>query len=128
MEVAQQVVTEILEAALDGPTVPARWSPNRLLTLATRGTHRWLAREARSLGETSRLEDEPEDNQARELVSMIAERARRERRTFGFDVLYRQEVLGESVARIAAEMGVSENTLRLRRRRAIQKLRRELAA
>jgi len=50
-EVAQQLITELLIAALDGPTQPARWSPNRLLSNATKLTYRWLAREIRSLSQ-----------------------------------------------------------------------------
>src|SRR5260370_8014892 len=52
-EVAQQLIPELLAAALDGPTEPARWSPNRLLSTATKGTYRWLAREIRSLSHST---------------------------------------------------------------------------
>jgi DNA-directed RNA polymerase specialized sigma24 family protein len=46
----------------------------------------------------------------------------------GLIILYRQEVLGESLAEMAAQSGLSENALRLRRRRAIERIRKELAA
>src|SRR5258708_13315621 len=47
-EVAQQLITELLAAALDGPAEPARWSPNRLLSTAPTATHPWPASHIRS--------------------------------------------------------------------------------
>lgn len=35
VDIAQQLVTEVLAAALDGPTTPARWTWHRLITRAT---------------------------------------------------------------------------------------------
>src|SRR4029077_9902088 len=52
-EVAQQLITELLTAALDAPAEPARWSPNSFLSTATKGTYRWLAREIRSMSHST---------------------------------------------------------------------------
>src|SRR2546427_4654822 len=52
-EVAQQLITELLAAALVGPAEPARRSPNRMLSTATKGTYRWLPREIRSLSHST---------------------------------------------------------------------------
>src|SRR6202158_2808166 len=34
-DIAQQLATDVLAAALEGPTNPARWTPHRLITRAT---------------------------------------------------------------------------------------------
>jgi hypothetical protein len=128
-EVAQQLITELLVAALDGPTQPARWSPNRLLSNATKLTYRWLASEIRSLsqgvGELARC---PIDGAGRDIPSLLWELEARATPSVGLIILFRQEVLGESLAEIAAECGLSENAVSLRRFRAVRRLRRELAA
>jgi hypothetical protein len=128
-EVAQQLITELLVAALDGPTQPARWSPNRLLSNATKLTYRWLASEIRSLsqgvGELARC---PIDGAGRDIPSLLWELEARATPSVGLIILFRQEVLGESLAEIAAECGLSENAVSLLRFRAVRRLRRELAA
>jgi hypothetical protein len=128
-EVAQQLITELLAAALDGPTEPARWSPNRLLSTATKRTYRWLAREIRSMSHsTGDLDRQATDAAGHEIPGLLAELEARTIPSAGLIILYRQEVLGESLADMAAESGLSENALRLRRRRAIERIRKELAA
>ena len=128
-EVAQQLITELLAAALDGPTEPARWSPNRLLSNATKKTYRWLAREIRSLRQShGELDRRATDAAGREIPGLLAELEARAIPSAGLVILYRQEVLGESLAEIAAETGLSENALYLRRYRAVARLRKELAA
>ena len=128
-EVAQQLITDLLVAALDGPTEPARWSPNRLLSTATKETYRWLAREIRSLSHsTGDLDRRVTDAAGREISGLLAELEARAVPSAGLIILYRQEVLGESLAEMAAQSGLSENALRLRRRRAIKRIRKELAA
>ena len=128
-EVAQQLITELLAAALEGPTVPARWSPNRLLSTATRGTYRWLASEIRSLSHsTGDLDRRVINSAGHEIPGLLAELEARAVPSAGLVILYRQEVLGESLAEMAAQSGLSENALRLRRRRAIERIRKELAA
>lgn len=106
-DIGQQMVIELLAAALEGPTVPARWTPNRLLSLATRGTYRrWLAREVSSLARTAPFDrDEAARFSEGDLVRLVAELAARERATAGFEILYRKEVLGEQIAEIAADTG-----------------------
>jgi hypothetical protein len=128
-EVAQQLITEILAAALDGPAEPARWSPNRLLSTATKGTYRWLAREIRSMSHiTGDLDRRATDAAGHEIPGLLAELEARSIPSAGLIILYRQEVLGESLAEMAAQSGLSENALRLRRRRAVERIRKELAA
>ena len=128
-EVAQQLITELLTAALDGPAEPARWSPNRLLSTATKGTYRWLAREIRSMSHsTGDLDRRVTDAAGHEIPGLLAELEARSIPSAGLIILYRQEVLGESLADMAAESGLTQNALRLRRRRAIERIRKELAA
>ena len=128
-EVAQQLITELLAAALDGPAEPARWSPNRMLSTATKGTYRWLAREIRALSHsTGDLDRRVIDAAGHEIPGLLAELEARSIPSAGLIILYRQEVLGESLAEMAAQSGLSENALRLRRRRAVERIRKELAA
>ena len=128
-EVAQQFITELLSAALEGPTEPPRWSPNRLLSMATKKTYRWLAKEVRSLNQsTGDLERLATDALGYEIPGLLAELEARSTPSAGLVILYRQVVLGESLAEIAAESGLSENALYLRRYRAVARLRKELAA
>jgi AcrR family transcriptional regulator len=127
-EVAQQLITELLIAALDGPTQPARWSPNRLLSNATKLTYRWLAREIRSLSQGAGDLDRSHIAAAGcEIPTLLWELEARATPSAGLVILYRQEVLGESLAEIAAECGLSENAVTLRRFRAVRRLRRALA-
>lgn len=127
-EVAQQLITELLIAALDGPTQPARWSPNRLLSNATKLTYRWLAREIRSLSQGAGDLDRSHIAAAGcEIPTLLWEFEARATPSAGLVILYRQEVLGESLAEIAADCGLSENAVTLRRFRAVRRLRRALA-
>jgi len=127
-EVAQQLITELLIAALDGPTQPARWSPNRLLSNATKLTYRWLAREIRSLSQGAGDLDQSQIAAAGcEIPTLLWEFEARATPSAGLVILYRQEVLGESLAEIAADCGLSENAVTLRRFRAVRRLRRALA-
>ena len=127
-EVAQQLITELLIAALDGPTQPARWSPNRLLSNATKLTYRWLAKEIRSLSQGAGDLDRSHIAAAGyEIPTLLWELEARATPSAGLVILYRQEVLGESLAEIADECGLSENAVTLRRFRAVRRLRRALA-
>jgi len=128
-EVSQQLITELLAAALEGPVEPARWSPNRLLSRSTTATYRWLAKEIRSLKACIGDLDRRARNAAgHEIPGLLAELEARTVPSAGLVILYRQEVLGESLAEMAVECGLSENALCLRRYRAVRRLRRELAA
>jgi hypothetical protein len=127
-EVAQQLITELLIAALDGPTQPERSSPNRLLSNATKLTYRWLAREIRSLSQGAGDLDQSHIAAAGcEIPTLLWEFEARATPSAGLVILYRQEVLGESLAEIAADCGLSENAVTLRRFRAVRRLRRALA-
>lgn len=126
---AQQLMANLLTAALDPPVQPARWTPNRLISHASRDTQRWLAREvlrfARSVGY---VDGKAGSVPGLELPSLLLELEMKLKPSPGLVVLYRQEVFGDSMAEMAAECGLTENALRLRRRRVIKRMRRELDA
>lgn len=44
-DLTQQMIAEVLKTALEGPSEPARWTPNRLLTRATGAVYDWLIEE-----------------------------------------------------------------------------------
>ena len=128
-EVAQQLIADLLAAALDGPVDPARWTPNRLISRAALKTQRWLAREIRAFAQgVSYIDQRATAHAGGELPGLLLELEMRRNPSAGLVVLYRQEVLGDSLAEIAAETGLSENALRLRRRRVVARLRDEWAA
>ena len=64
----------------------------------------------------------------RQLRSLLFELEMKRNPFAGLVVLYREEVLGESLAEIAAESGLSDEALRSRRRRAVKRIRAELVA
>ena len=126
---AQQLMANLLTAALDGPVEPARWTPNRLISHASRDTQRWLAREIRIFAKNVGYVDRKAGSiPSFELPNLLLELEVKRNPSRGLVVLYRKEVLGDSLKEMAAECGLTENALRLRRRRAIQRIRRELDA
>jgi len=128
-ELAQHLITEVLTVATEGPTFPARWTPNRLISRAARETDRWFLRELRALSRgVGYLDQTAKDPAGSELPSVLYELEARERPSTGLVILYREEVLGDSLVELAAETGLSEDALRKRRARAIERLRRDLAA
>jgi hypothetical protein len=128
-EVAQQLIADLLKAALDSPADPARWTPNRLISRAAQTTQRWLGREIRAFAQgVGNLEQTATAPAGQEMPGLLLELELRRNPSAGLVALYRQEVLGDSLAEIAFEVGLSENALRLRRRRVIERLRREFTA
>jgi hypothetical protein len=126
---AQQLMANLLTAALDPPVEPARWTPNRLISRAGLSTQRWLAREIRGFARRVGYVDRKAGSSlGLELPSLLLELEMKRNPSPGLVVLYRQEVLGDSIEEMAAECGLTENALRLRRRRAIERIRRELDA
>lgn len=126
---AQQLMANLLTAALDPPVQPARWTPNRLISRAGLATQRWLAREIRGFARQVGYVDRKAGSiSGLELPSLLLELEMKQNPSPGLVVLYRQEVLGDSIEEMAAECGLTENALRLRRRRAIERIRRELDA
>ena len=126
---AQQLMANLLTAALELRVQPARWTPHRLISHAARDTQRWLAREIRGFAKRSGYVDrKPASVSNWELPSLLLELEMTQNPSPGLVVLYRQEVLGDSIEEMAAECGLTENALRLRRRRAIKRIRRELSA
>src|SRR2546427_9961079 len=125
-EVAQQLITELLAAALDGPAEPARWSPNRMLSTATKGTYRWLAREIRALSHsTGDLDRRVIDAAGHEIPGLLAELEARAIPSAGVVILYRQEGLGESLAEVGAQSGPFEKGPPVWRRPANEPIRKE---
>src|SRR5258708_18836375 len=51
---AQQLMTNVLLAALDNPADRARWTPNRLISRASQNTQKWLAREIPGVAKRAR--------------------------------------------------------------------------
>jgi len=126
---AQQLMTNLLAAALDDPVDPARWTPNRLISRAGLDTQRWLAREIRSFARQVGYVDQKAASLARwAMPTLLLELELKKNPSAGLVVLYREEVLGESLVEIAAECGLSEEALRSRRRRAVDRIRAELVA
>jgi len=126
---AQQLMANLLTAALERPVQPARWTPHRLISHASRDTQRWLAREIRSFARRAGYVDRKAGSiSGLELPSLLLELEMKQNPSTGLVVLYRQEVLGDSIEEMATECGLTENALRLRRRRAIERIRRELDA
>ena len=129
-DIAQQLVTEVLAAALDGPTTPARWTRHRLVTRATTSIQRLLVDELRSATDEAELPPQPDGSsqvsmQLRELmVDIEAGRVPRK----AVEILFRQEVLGESLAELGAEAGISADAMRMQRNRSLATTRRLLGA
>jgi hypothetical protein len=126
---AQQLMANLLTAALDGPVEPARWTSNRLISRAGLKTQRWLADEIRGYSRQVGYVDRKASSLATsELPSLLFELEMKRNPSAGLVVLYREEVLGDSLVEIAAESGLSDEALRSRRRRAVERIRRELTA
>jgi len=126
---AQQLMANLLTAALVGPAEQARWTPNRLISHASRDTQRWLAREIRGHAKRVGYVDRKAASAVTwDLATLLIDLEMKQNPSAGLVVLYRQEVLGDSLEELATEFGLSENALRLRRRRAIRRIRKELAA
>ena len=129
-DIAQQLVTEVLAGALDGPTTSARWTRHRLITRATTSAQRLLVDELRSATDEAELLPQPDGSsqvsmQLRELMVDI-EAGRVPRKAVA--ILFRQEVLGESLAELGAEAGISADAMRMQRNRSLATTRRLLGA
>jgi DNA-directed RNA polymerase specialized sigma24 family protein len=128
-ELAQHLIVEVLTAASEGPSFPARWTPNRLISRASRETARWFARELRALSHgVGNLDQTAKDPKGSELPAVLYELETRAKPSAGLVILYREEVLGDSLVELAQETGLSEDALRQRRNRAIERIKRDLAA
>ncbi len=125
---AQQLMANLLTAALDGPVEPARWTSNRLISRAGLKTQRWLADEIRGYSRQVGHVDRKASSLAPELPSLLFELEMQRNPYAGLIILYREEVLGDSLAEIAAESGLSDEALRSRRRRAVKRIREALVA
>src|SRR5437870_496620 len=126
---AQQLMANLLAAALDGPVDPARWTPNRLISRAGLTTQRWLAHEIRGFARQVGYVDQKASSLTTwKLPTLLIELEMKKNSSAGLVVLYREEVLGDSLAEIAAESGLSEEALRSRRRRAVERIRAVLIA
>ena len=129
-DIAQQLATDVLATALEGPTNPARWTPHRLITRATTSVQRLLVDELRSATDEAELPPQPDGSlhvsmQLTELMVDI-EAGRLPRKAVA--ILFRQKVLGESMAELAAEAGISFDAMRMQRYRSVAAIRRLLEA
>ena len=131
-DTCHQLIAALLNAAArEKVPTPARWIPNRLATRAVTKVGRWMAAETRA--RCAYLQEVPEpaaepDPDPIEFASMLA-------RLKGWGVgeatailLYRNRVLGEPLPRLAQELGTTEEALQMRRLRAEERIRRQLAA
>lgn len=125
---AQELMANLLSAALEPPIEPARWTPNRLISRAGLSTQRWLAREIHGFAKRVGYIDRHVRSISGLGLPSSLELDIKRNPSPGLVALYRQEVLGDSIEEMAAECGLTENALRLRRRRAIKRIRRELDA
>lgn len=109
-DVAQQLVAEVFEAASEGPTQPARWSPNRLITRATTVLHRWI--------ESEYVPFEvglPTERDRRAEVGFDVAELRVDLAAADVESVTRRELLGESHAERGMRLGISANAAPLRR-------------
>jgi len=131
-DINHQLIAAVLDAAAtERLPNPARWTPNRLATRAVTRTRRWIATESRSrcvyINELPELAAEP-DPDPDEFPSML-DRLRGLGLGEGVSILlYRNRVLGEPLAGIAEQLGTTEEALQMRRLRAEERIRRQLAA
>ena len=129
-DINHQLIAGVLHAAATGILPrPARWTPNRLATRAVTRTRRWMAKEARArdvyLDELPESEAGP-DPESDEFVSMLVLL-----RGWGLDeagsiLVLRNRVLGEPLAEIAEQLGITEEALQMRRCRAEERIRQRL--
>ena len=128
-DIAQQLVAELLTAAGDAPAEPARWTPHRLMSRATSAVYRWLASEARGLGDgPPELPDSDAATDARsELAGLLWEIEVSRVPASVLALIYRQKIVGETLAELAGEAGISLAALKMRRHRAVESLRRRLS-
>src|SRR6266851_5313376 len=129
-DIAQQLATDVLATALEGPTNPARLTRDRLITRATTSVQRLLVDELRSATDESelplRLDGSSQVSmQLRELMVGI-EAGQTPRKAAA--ILYREEVLGESLAELGADADLSPEAIRMQRDRGIAAIKSLLAA
>ncbi len=129
-DIAQQLATDVLATALEGPTNPARLTRDRLITRATTSVQRLLVDELRSATDESELPPRLDGSsqvsmQLRELMVGI-EAGRTPRKAAA--IIYREEVLGESLAELGADADLSPEAIRMQRDRGIAAIKSLLAA
>ena len=135
-DVDQQLISGVLHAAATGRLPdPARWTPNRLATRAVTRTGRWLEAETRArclyLLELPERPAEPapaRDSDHDDLATLQALLRPAGLEDATVMLLYRNRVLGEALAGIAEELCLNDALLRMRRLRALERIRRHLAA
>jgi hypothetical protein len=135
-DVDQHLLSGVLHAAATAKLPdPARWTPHRLATRAVTQTRRWLAAEARSrclslddLHERATGPSAVPHSDSGDLASLLALSRPAGVSDATAVLLYRNRVLGEPLASIANQLGMTGDELRMRRVRAEARLRRQLAA
>jgi hypothetical protein len=130
-DIEQQLIEEALLAAKRIPLpVGGRWIPRLLLIEARRQVSRWLAAEAET--QSALREDSAAgtfyDRPQEEWIETLTQLELMGISATDIALLYRSEGLGETFASLAAEAQSTANALRLRRRRLMSRIQRQLAA
>ena len=128
-DIAQQLIVELLAAALDGPADPARWTRHRLVTRATTAVQRMLSTELKRASFLPVMPSDPDPIAHKLAWAELAADVKAGRVPANALLpVYRAEVCGESLSEIADDIGISADALRMRQARSLGKLRELLAA
>ncbi len=127
-DLQQQIALEALAAAGSIPLGGGHFIKPWLVLEVTRRIERWLEREARHSGEVDIDEEASmvasDEDEAWEMAEILASRPRRN----DLELLYRLEVVGETLDEIAQDLGCTPKAVDCRRWRARARLRRQLGA
>jgi hypothetical protein len=130
-DIEQQLIEEALLAAEHIPLpTSGRWIPRLLVIEAKRQVSRWLAAEAETQSELREDSDAAtfDDGLQEEWIATLVQLQQMGISLADIALLYRSEGLGETLASLAAEAETTANALRLRRRRLMSRIQRQLAA
>ena len=128
-DIAQQLIVELLSAALDGPADPARWTRHRLVTRATTAVQRMLSAELKRGSHLPIVPSDPDPIAHKLAWAELAADVKAGRVPANALLpVYRAEVCGETLSEIAIDIGISADALRMRQARSLGKLRQMLAA
>jgi len=127
-DLQQQVALEALRAAGSIPLQGGQFIKPWLVGEVRRRISRWLEREARHGGGLTIDEGDSmpagDEDGTWEMREVLASHPRRQ----DLELLYRLEVVGETLGEVAQDFGCTPNAVECRRRRARNRIRRQLAA
>jgi hypothetical protein len=130
-DIEQQLIEEALQAAKHMPLpAPGRWIPRLVVIEARKQVSRWLAAEAKTQSELREdLDAGASDNGPQEeWIETLTQLELMGISAADIALLYRTEGLGETFPSLAFEAQTTANALRLRRRRVLARIQRQLAA